>query len=150
MNHEETRKSTLPLACLKGIEVRPIKREERSGWDSLVRQHHYLGREHSRFFVKQHLLCFKITLTGLTLLPKICQSCKKSGMFPLGPGTALPHRGKLRYIAVHQEQWLALIGCSAAAFKCRVRDQWIGWPCFLQYQRLSFIANSRCQMPSHW
>jgi len=48
----------------------------------------------------------------------------------------------IRYIAMHQGQWLALIGWSAAAFKCKVRDQWIGWPCFLQYKRLTCIANN--------
>lgn len=48
----------------------------------------------------------------------------------------------IRYLAIHQGRWLALIGWSAAAFKCKVRDQWIGWPSFLQYKRLSFIANN--------
>ncbi|MFN3531385.1 MAG: Druantia anti-phage system protein DruA [Candidatus Brocadia sp.] len=48
----------------------------------------------------------------------------------------------IRYIALHQNQWLALIGWSSAVLKCKVRDQWIGWPSFLQYQRLSFIANN--------
>ncbi|MDG6025944.1 MAG: DUF4338 domain-containing protein [Candidatus Brocadia sp.] len=48
----------------------------------------------------------------------------------------------IRYIAVYQKQWLALLGWPAAALKCKVRDQWIGWPSFFQYQRLSFIANN--------
>ena len=48
----------------------------------------------------------------------------------------------IRYIAVYQKQWLALLGWSAAALKCEVRDQWIGRPSFFQYQRLSFIANN--------
>lgn len=48
----------------------------------------------------------------------------------------------IRYAAVYQNQWLALIGWSAAALTCKVRDQWIGWPSFLQYQRLPFIANN--------
>lgn len=43
---------------------------------------------------------------------------------------------------MYQKQWLALIGWSAAVLKCKVRDQWIGWPSFFQYQRLSFIANN--------
>ena len=50
----------------------------------------------------------------------------------------------IRYIAIHQGCWFALIGWSLAAFKCKVRDQWIGWPSFLQYKRLSFIANNIC------
>ncbi len=33
----------------------------------------------------------------------------------------------LRYVAVYQDHWLALLGWSSAALKCRVRDQWIGW-----------------------
>ncbi|MCC7210885.1 MAG: ISAs1 family transposase [Candidatus Brocadia sp.] len=48
----------------------------------------------------------------------------------------------IRYLAFYQHQWLALIGWSASALKCKVRDQWIGWPSILQYQRLSFIANN--------
>ena len=35
-----------------------------------------------------------------------------------------------------------LIGWSAAALKCKVRDQWIGWPSFLKVKRLVFIANN--------
>ncbi|OOP56669.1 MAG: hypothetical protein AYP45_07850 [Candidatus Brocadia carolinensis] len=37
----------------------------------------------------------------------------------------------IRYLAFYRNQWLALIGWSAAALKCKVRDQWIGWPSFL-------------------
>ena len=43
MGYEETRKSTLIMEHLRGMEVRPIKRDERSHWDELIRQHHYLG-----------------------------------------------------------------------------------------------------------
>ena len=43
MNHEETRKSGVPLTSLHGIEVRPIRREERTRWDELMYQYHYLG-----------------------------------------------------------------------------------------------------------
>lgn len=99
MNHEETRKSAVPSGGLHGIEVRPIRREERTRWDELMRQYHYLGLH---------------SLIGESI----------------------------RYLAIHQGQWLALIGWSAAALKCKVRDRWIGWPCFLQYQRLSFVANN--------
>lgn len=48
----------------------------------------------------------------------------------------------IRYVALHHEQWLALIGWSAAAFKCKVRDQWIGWPSFLKEKHLAFVANN--------
>ncbi|MGC8494875.1 MAG: ISAs1 family transposase [Syntrophobacteraceae bacterium] len=48
----------------------------------------------------------------------------------------------LRYVALHQGQWLALLGWSAAAFSCKVRDQWIGWPVCLQYSRLPLLVNN--------
>jgi len=48
----------------------------------------------------------------------------------------------LRYIALYQGDWLALIGWSAASLKCRVRDQWIGWPAVLQWRRLPLVANN--------
>ena len=34
----------------------------------------------------------------------------------------------LRYVAVIEDRWLALLGWQAAALKCRARDRWIGWP----------------------
>ncbi|MBW1817138.1 MAG: DUF4338 domain-containing protein [Deltaproteobacteria bacterium] len=34
----------------------------------------------------------------------------------------------IRYIAGMQGQWVALLGWSAAALKCKPRDSWIGWP----------------------
>jgi len=48
----------------------------------------------------------------------------------------------LRYVAVHQGKWLALIGWSAAALSCKARDQWIGWPACLQYSRLPLLVNN--------
>lgn len=48
----------------------------------------------------------------------------------------------LRYVAVVGNAWLALLGWQAAALKCMARDQWIGWPPVLQYQRLPLIANN--------
>ena len=48
----------------------------------------------------------------------------------------------IRYVATHHEQWLALIGWSAAALKCKARDQWIGWPSFLKTKHLAFVANN--------
>ena len=48
----------------------------------------------------------------------------------------------LRYVAVFEDCWLALLGWQAAALKCKARDQWIGWPPVLQYQRLHLIANN--------
>ena len=48
----------------------------------------------------------------------------------------------IRYVAVYHDEWLALIGWSAAALKCKPRDQWIGWPKLLQFRRLPLIANN--------
>ncbi|NIM97199.1 MAG: ISAs1 family transposase [candidate division Zixibacteria bacterium] len=48
----------------------------------------------------------------------------------------------LRYVAVFEGQWLALLGWAAAALKCKVRDQWIGWPFLLQRHRLKLIVNN--------
>jgi hypothetical protein len=84
---------------IDGIHVRPIYPGERDLWDSLIRQHHYLGLH---------------SLVGKTL----------------------------RYVAVFQGHWLALLGWQAAALKCMARDHWIGWAPVTQYQRLHFIANN--------
>ena len=48
----------------------------------------------------------------------------------------------LRYVALHQDKWLALVGWAAAALKCQVRDRWIGWPALLQWRRLALVANN--------
>ncbi len=48
----------------------------------------------------------------------------------------------LRYVAVADERWLALLGWQAAALKCAARDAWIGWPPVLHYQRLHLLANN--------
>ena len=48
----------------------------------------------------------------------------------------------LRYVAVHKDRWLALLGWGAAAHKCKVRDQWIGWTPALKLQRLPLVVNT--------
>lgn len=96
MDHEKVF-NTNPLP--HPLEVRPITREERSLWDKLMREHHYLG-------------------------------------FHCMVGESL------RYVALHQGRWLALIGWSAAALSCKARDQWIGWPACLQYSRLPLLVNN--------
>ena len=48
----------------------------------------------------------------------------------------------IRYVAEIQGQWVALLGWSAAALKCKPRDVWIGWPQVTQWQRLHLIANN--------
>ena len=48
----------------------------------------------------------------------------------------------LRYVASVDGRWLALLGWQAAALKCAARDDWIGWPRVLHYQRLHLLANN--------
>ncbi|TAL50484.1 DUF4338 domain-containing protein [Patescibacteria group bacterium] len=48
----------------------------------------------------------------------------------------------LWYIALWQDQWIALLSFSAAAWKCAARDRWIGWDSRHQYDRLKLIANN--------
>lgn len=46
------------------------------------------------------------------------------------------------YIAVCNDEWLALLSFSASALKCSARDRWIGWGHRLQYDRLHLVANN--------
>ena len=48
----------------------------------------------------------------------------------------------LWYVATQGEQWAALLSFSAAAWKCGVRDRWIGWDFRHQFGRLRLIANN--------
>jgi hypothetical protein len=48
----------------------------------------------------------------------------------------------LWYVASYREDWVALLTFSAAAWKCTVRDRWIGWSFRHQYDRLKLIANN--------
>lgn len=48
----------------------------------------------------------------------------------------------LRYVALLEGRWVALLGWSSAALKCQPRDSWIGWSPSLRYQRLVFLANN--------
>jgi len=48
----------------------------------------------------------------------------------------------LWYVATHNEEWAALLSFSASAWKCGVRDRWIGWDFRHQYDRLNLIANN--------
>jgi uncharacterized protein DUF4338/DDE family transposase len=57
----------------------------------------------------------------------------------------LPKIGQtLWYVASYHEQWVALLDFSAAAWKCAVRDRWVGWDFHHQYDydRLKLIANN--------
>lgn len=56
---------------------------------------------------------------------------------------ALPKIGHtLWYVARFQNEWLALLSFSAAAWKCAARDRWIGWTYRYQFDRLHLIANN--------
>jgi Domain of unknown function (DUF4338)/DDE_Tnp_1-associated len=56
---------------------------------------------------------------------------------------ALPKIGEtLWYVATWHEAWVALLSFSAAAWKCAVRDRWIGWEFRHHYDRLNLIANN--------
>lgn len=48
----------------------------------------------------------------------------------------------IRYVAVWRGQWLALLLWASAAFKCKSRDQWIGWLPHLQWARLKYVVNN--------
>jgi hypothetical protein len=48
----------------------------------------------------------------------------------------------LWYLALWHNQWVALLGFSAAAWKCAARDRWIGWSSRHQYDRLKLVANN--------
>jgi hypothetical protein len=48
----------------------------------------------------------------------------------------------MRYVAILDGQWVALIGFGAAAFKSRHRDSFIGWKPAIQWQRLKLVANN--------
>lgn len=57
----------------------------------------------------------------------------------------LPKIGEtLWYVATYHNEWVALLNFSAPAWKCRVRDRWIGWDFHRQYDydRLKLIANN--------
>jgi len=45
-------------------------------------------------------------------------------------------------VATYLGEWVALLCFSAAAWKCAVRDRWIGWGYRHQYDRLNLVANN--------
>ena len=48
----------------------------------------------------------------------------------------------VRYVFEWRGQWVGLAGWQSGAFKCRPRDQWIGWKQKLLFTRLHLIANN--------
>lgn len=56
---------------------------------------------------------------------------------------ALPKIGNtLWYVVLWAGEWVALLSFSAAALKCTVRDDWIGWTFRHQFDRLNLVANN--------
>lgn len=49
----------------------------------------------------------------------------------------------LKYVALLDGRWVALIGWGAAALKCSPRDQWINWSEERKYERLRYITNNQ-------
>lgn len=66
--------------------------------------------------------------------------------------SALPKIGEtIWYVATYHGHWVALLSFSAAAWKCSVRDRWIGWDFRHRYDRLKLLANnSRFLILPHW
>ena len=48
---------------------------------------------------------------------------------------------QLRYVAQYQGQWVALLVWSAAAYKLKLREQWIGWSDRQKQRRLPLVVN---------
>jgi len=48
----------------------------------------------------------------------------------------------LWYIAIYEEQWVALVSFSAAALNCTARDHWIGWSYRYRSGHLKLIVNN--------
>ena len=46
------------------------------------------------------------------------------------------------YVATIDNIWVSLLGFSASALKCKVRDEWIGWSYRHQFDRLKLIVNN--------
>ncbi len=87
------------MSVVRDVRIRPVETSERTRWDALMAEYHYLGFQ---------------------------------GM--IGES--------VRYVAVYRDRWLALLGWSSAALKCKARDQWIGWTPALKSQRLALVANN--------
>ncbi len=49
---------------------------------------------------------------------------------------------QLRYVAEYQGQWVALISWSAAAYKLKLREEWIGWSERQKRRRLPLVVNN--------
>lgn len=58
---------------------------------------------------------------------------------------------QLRYVAEHEGRWVALMAWSAAAYKLKLREQWIGWSDRQKRRRLPLVvSNSRFFIPKEF
>ena len=58
---------------------------------------------------------------------------------------------QLRYVAEHRGQWVALLAWSAAAYKLKLREEWIGWTDRQKRRRLPLaVNNSRLFIPEEF
>lgn len=58
---------------------------------------------------------------------------------------------QLRYVAEHRGQWVGLLVWSAAAYKLKLREQWIGWSDRQKRRRLPLVVNqSRLFIPQEF
>jgi hypothetical protein len=49
----------------------------------------------------------------------------------------------MKYIALLDNQWVALLGWGSSVLKCTPRDQWIDWTPEQKYKRLQYVANNQ-------
>ena len=56
----------------------------------------------------------------------------------------------MRYVAVADGLWVALVGFGSAALSCAARDRYLGWSREQQYARLRHVANNQrfCVLPA--
>src|SRR6266511_5618977 len=58
---------------------------------------------------------------------------------------------QIRYVAEYQGQWVALMSWSAAAYKLKLREEWIGWSDRQKRRRLPLVVNqSRLFIPERF
>ena len=56
----------------------------------------------------------------------------------------------LRYVAVLDGEWVAVVGFGSAVLSCRARDEFVGWSREQRYARLRHVANNQrfCVLPA--
>jgi hypothetical protein len=49
----------------------------------------------------------------------------------------------MKYVALLDNKWVALLGWGSSVLKCTPRDQWIDWTPERKYKRLQYVANNQ-------